>query len=380
MKAFKIIITLSLLVFIFCPKALAEGEALNKEGYIYEKQFEVSGASDMEGALSEETKSLLNELGIDPSSYQNLTAPSIKGFFKVVLNCILNGIHEPFKVLVSSVGIILIFSLINAGLPSSNFFGGYNIFLTLILSAIVIIPLSSVIDLTAEVLKGLSSFLTIFVPVLAGILSAKGYTLTAGGMQTAVLAVSQFMSHFVSLLLVPVTKAITCLGLCGSLSSLVGLEKFCALIKNGILWCFGTASAIFLSIISMQTAVSAATDSTALRTSKSIVGGLIPVMGPLISESLSVAGGCLNVLKTGVGIYGILALLLSVLPILTTLVCFKGAMLISLSVAELFCINEAAGLFRIIDFCLSVLIGSSVFILLVYIISFGTVLKTGGSV
>ena len=379
MKTFKIIISLSLLLFFFCPKVLANEEALKEEASIYEKQFEISGAGELGETLSEETKNLLNELGIDPSSYQSLSAPSVKSFFKVILNCLLNGIKEPFKVLISSVGIILIFSLINAGVPSSEFFGGYNIFLTLILSAIILVPLSSVIDVTAEALKGLSAFLTVFVPVLAGILSAKGYALTAGGMQTAVLTVSQFMSHFVSLLLVPITKAITCLGLCGSLSSLLGLEKFCALIKNGILWCFGTASAIFLSIISMQTAVSAATDSTALRTSKSIVGGLIPVMGPLISESLSVAGGCLNVLKTGVGIYGILALLLSVLPVLTSLICFKGAMVVSLSVAELFCISEAVSLFRIIDFCLSVLIGSTVFILLVYIISFGTVLKTGGA-
>jgi stage III sporulation protein AE len=205
-----------------------------------------------------------------------------------------------------------------------------------------------------------------------------GYVTAAGGMSAAVIGVSQFMSQFISLILVPIAKAVTCLGFCGSLSLIDGVVKLCTILKNAVLWCFGTASAIFLSVLGMQTTISVSADSLVFKTSKSVISGLIPVMGPLISETLSTANGCLNILKSGVGIYGILALCLSVLPILISLISWKICMELALAVGGLFCTDEVASVFKTVDFCVVILIGATVFTLLVYVISFGTILKSGG--
>ena len=203
MKIFKkIILCISLISLLIVPVSAKENEH-------YKEQYEASNAEKMEQYLSDETKSLLEELKIDISDYGSLKAPEFKSIFKVIFDCITKGIKTPFITALSSVGIILIFSLINTTLSLEESYGGYNIFLVLIIGLVVISPLASLIDATAQILKGLTVFLTVFTPILAGILTSMGYVATAGGMSAAVIGVSQFMSQFISLLLVPITKAVT---------------------------------------------------------------------------------------------------------------------------------------------------------------------------
>lgn len=373
MKPLKLIFALITLICLLITPVLAEdAKDVNPQ---YDMQFEASGAEELLKALDEETKALLDELGLDLKNPNSLKAFSFKKLFKTLFNCIVDGFKAPLKTFVAVLGIIVVFSLLSSTLLEVSDTGGKRIFLTLMLITVLLSPLATLIESTAELLKTLSAFLTVLIPILAGILSSLGKILTAGGMTATVLAVCQFMSYFLSVFLIPAVRAATCLGICGNVADIKGVSRLCDTLKNAVLWCFGTASAIFLSILGLGTSLAQTTDGALIRTTKSVVSGILPVMGPLISETLTTAGGCLNILKTGVGIYGIVALLVITLPLLCTLLCWRASMLLLTALSELFLLDEATALFKSLDFCLSMLSGALFFTLLIYIISVGTILR-----
>lgn len=376
MKKLKLFSVIFALIVLFSVTVKAESTEDYDE--YYKNQYAASGADDLDEALDSETKKLLDSLGIDISSLEGIKAPDVKNVFSVILNCIKNGIKEPLTVAASLIGIMLIFSLINAAVPTENQFGGYSVFVCIALGVLLLTPVSSLISGTKTVLKSISSFLMVFVPVMAGVTASAGYTATSAGMSALLLGASEIMSQFVSFAFVPLAGGIMCLGICGSVSPFSGLSHICELIKKSALWVLGIATTVFSGVLSMQTSVSAAADNIGIKTSKTVINSMLPVMGPAVSEALSTAGGCLGLLRSGVGIYGVVAIALILLPMAASLLCWRLGILLCSIVSEIFEMKEATALFKSVDFCLAVLVGSLVFLGLIFIISIAVVTKAGG--
>lgn len=369
MKILKIfIITFLIIIFLSGVSVSAENETT------YEDLYNISGADNLKDNLPSETKELLEQLETDFSSIENFKNFNIKNIFKVILNCITDGIKTPVKIFSALLGIMLTFTLIDTSFEGKNIYGGSNIFITLVISVILINPLAGLIESTVNILKSLSLILTLVMPVLSGILISMGRITSASGASKSVLGVSAVMSQFTSFFLAPAAKTLTCLGIVGSVSKTNGILSFCEKFKKTVLWGFSTLSAVFLTVLGLQTAVLSSADGVAFKTTKTLVGSLIPIMGPMIAETLSLSGGCLAVLRTGVGIYGILALILTVLPILISLIIWKFFVWGITVAGELLGQADCTLIFKTVDFCLTVLIGSVIFILLVYVISLGIIL------
>ena len=376
MKALKIFSVFVLLIITFSFTVSAAEE--NNYNEYYARQFEASGAGNLSSGLDSETKRLLEDLGIDISDLESIKAPDIKNVFAVILDCVKNGISKPLSVTVCLMGIMLIFSLINATVPMEKQYGGYTVFVCLACGVILLTPVAELIRGSETVLKTLSGFLIVFVPVLAAVTASAGYGATSAGMSAMLIGATEFMSQFVSFFFVPVTGGIMCLGVCSSFSPFPGLAKLCELIKKGALWCFGIATTVFSGVLSMQTSVSAAADTIGIKTSKTVIASMLPVMGPAISEALGTARGCMSLLRSGVGIYGIVGLALTVLPMFISLICWRLGLWLCSVVSEIFEIKQATALFKAVDFCLAVLVGALVFVAMLFIISITVVTKAGG--
>lgn len=94
------------------------------------------------------------------------------------------------------------------------------------------------------------------------------------------------------------------------------LEQVTGGIKSVVCWGLGILTTIFVGMLSIQTIVGSGGDSLMLKTSKFLVGSFIPVIGGTISDAVGAAKGCVQVLKSVVGSFGILVAVLSFLPAL----------------------------------------------------------------
>lgn len=363
------------LIVLFCTGFILTvgANSVDEIDRYYNQQMSVVNIEESTDALDNSAKKILEDMGVNVFSIEEFSSPDIKSVFKVIINCFKNGIKTPFKITLSVVGMILIFTLINATVPIEENYGGYNIFLVF---AVILIFFSSLYELLTgceAVLKSLSAFLVVFIPCLCGVLTALGYTVTSAGASAMLIMSLDGMSLLSSYVLIPAATAVMCLGLGAGVSPLGGVATLCAYIKKCVLWCVGIASGIFSSVLGMQTAVSAAGDNIAVKASKTLITGIFPVMGPTLAETLNTARGSLLVLKSGVAIYGIVAIIAILLPMVISLLCWRLSFAVCRLTAEFFEIKGISTVFESVDFCVTILLGSTVFIGMLYIISVATV-------
>lgn len=372
----KFIIFILIFGFIFSFSVSAEESDANYKNDLYIEQYKTSGADKLDDFLPNQTADLLNDLGIDIMHTDTIFSGGSKNILEVIFDFLKSGATAPLKVTLSVMGILIIFSAVE-GFANNSASSFITVFVCFLGSLTLLCPIFNLISAVQQAVKAITSFMISFVPIYAGISMSGGYTASAGGFSALLLAGTEIISWFISYLFIPISGASMCLGICGTLSPIPIAGRISEFIKKTSLWSMGIAVAIFSGILSFQTAVTNASDTLGIRTSKAVLSSTIPVMGPAIAETLNTARGCLTLLRSGVGIYGAAAVLLIGLPIITELALWRISMWVLGGTAEILNLNKTAPLFRYIDFCLAILLGAVSFTALIFIIALTVTIKAG---
>lgn len=369
-KAGRFILISFALMLIFTFSALAE-ESKNNTQTIYERQYQSSGAKNLETALPKETKGLLNEPLFNTKNTDEIFTPLKENPFSLIWDFLKNGITAPLTALTAITGIILILSSVD-GLMGGMKGIGFSVFVCFLATVTVLEPVYSLVFSVQDTVKAISTFMLTFIPIYAGILISSGKTTTAGSFSALLLGATETISQIVSFGFVPIVGGSMCLGICSGISPISGINRICEWIKKTSVWMMGIATTIFLGVMSMQTSVNVAADNLGIRTSKAILGSL-PIMGPAVSETINTARGCLDLLRQGVGIYGVAAILLIILPLVIQLFLWRVCLWLCSGIAEIFDMREMNNLFRSVDFCLAILVGVLIFTAILFTISISQV-------
>ncbi|MBQ8740924.1 MAG: hypothetical protein IJY79_05200, partial [Clostridia bacterium] len=149
-------------------------------------------------------------------------------------------------------------------------------------------------------------------------------------------------------------------------------------VKKISMWILSLLGTLFIGILGIQTAVNSAADSVTLRTAKFILGTSVPVAGGVLSEAVSTISASMGLLKSSVGIYGVVALILMLLPIVIELILWRCMLMLNISLGELFSLPKITGILRAVDSMLSVLLGVVLMVGGMFIISLTVVITAAG--
>ena len=353
------------LVFGFTIFVSAEGEAYDNE--LYKRQYELSGAADLKSALPQDAAEFLEDFGLNPENPKEFFSADTKSIFAKFITLFTDGISAPLKTALCIIGVLLIFSSFEGLLEREQ--NTTSVFVCFIASIIATAPIFSIMDTVRGAIQSLSTFMLSLVPVYSGIMMSSGRVAASGGFSTLLLGASEVITYLISYFFVPVSGVVMCLGICGGISPISGVSRISEWIKKSANWAMGIATTLFLSILSLQNTFAVAGDGLGLRASKAVLSGAIPVMGPAIAETISTARGCLNLLRSGVGIYAVAAIGILAMPIIIQLVLWRFSMWISSAACEMFGMKQVEVLLRSVDFCLSVLLAAVCFTALLFVIA-----------
>lgn len=366
---------LSLFAFVFIFSISASAEASVDE--IYKRQYEISGADELENLIPKETKKYLNDIEIsaeNPDSVFNIKSENI---FNLVMDFLVDGVKSPLNTALSIIGVLLIFAsfdgIATLGMAGNNM----TTFVCFIASMVATAPIFSLMDGVKTAVQAISNFMFGLVPVYTGVMLSMGNANSAGGFSALLLGASEVVSYLISYFFVPLSGAVLCLGICGGISPIPMISRIAGWIKKSAIWAMGIATTLFLSILSLQNSISSAADGLTMRTSKAMLSTTIPLMGPAIAETLNTAKGCMSMLKSSIGIYAVVAIIVLALPTIFQVVLWRFSMWVTAGVAEIFGMKQVENLLRSVDFCLSVLLSATCFITLLFIISLAMVTGSG---
>ncbi len=359
-------------IVIFSFTAFAE------ETDIYKEQLEQSGVLELEDKLPDDVLEYINKNEMDLSDYNWVNNIKTENVFSHILSFLKNGLKAPLI----SLGIITAIIIINALLfdkASSSVGPIVTYAATISIAGAIIAPIFSSINTAVGAMKACATFMTAFIPIFATITAATGKAVASASMSTLLLGAANGVSLLSNFAVVPFIGGYLSLSLATSVSPIVSSGGISTAIKKTALWILSLITTVFLGVLSIQTVVNAHADNLSMRTAKFIIGSSVPVAGGVLSEALGTLTASMSLLKSSVGVYGVVICCLIFLPIIIELVLWRFCLWIADFVSLQFSLSKISGLLQSLDTVLSVLIGIILLTAAMFIISLSVVMGSVGA-
>lgn len=368
-RIIKIVFVSIILICFFALNALA----LTTEDF--SKQVEAFEGYKLFSLLDEDTKNLLNEIGVDGFSVESLLELSPKKVIDVCLSMVSGGMKAPLHITISIFGIVILFSLIECYLPETDKNKNIYGYIFILFATIILIkPIAACIGTVASVIRLTSNFMLLLIPILAGIITASGNPLLALSYNSLAFTSAQIISQITDSIIVPASGVYLALNICGSVHPLFHIQSITDLLLKIITIILSFLGSIFSGLLTIRAVLAGAVDNLSLKGAKFIIGTIVPIVGSSISDALASVVSGLAVVKTSVGIVGIIIIALINLPVLINLVLWIIALKISSIMSEFLGQEEITRLTNGFKSGLLILISLIVFNLFIMIISIGIVL------
>lgn len=176
----------------------------------------------------------------------------------------------------------------------------------LTITAACVRPLGSMIALGTKTIREIHTYTGLLMPGMTGLMAAS-CKLSASAVSGLGMVLFDLLLSLVSGLLVPLLYLFLVLGVAESALGIEQLGKFCDFVK----WLLVTAVKLMMwgysAVLSLTGLISGTLDGQKLRSVRTAISGMVPVVGTIVSEASASLVGTASLLRTGVGLYGMLA-------------------------------------------------------------------------
>ena len=365
---------------LFTLPVAAQTETQSAEE-LYRQQLEASGADRLGGALPADVQELLSELeldGLDPSGYTQLSVSRVTELLSGLLARESGGPLRTFGVLLGIVLLAALFSGLEGTAENRALRQTYHGVAVLGAGGALLVPLFALLETVRQTVEQVTVFLIAYVPVYAAILATGGRAGSALSYQTTLLGASQLLTWLVGGVVFPVLTVSLAMGCTGAVAEGFCLESFSQTLHKAVLWVLGLFSTAFSGLLSLQQMVTAAGDTLGNRVMKFSLSSFVPVVGGLLSEAYSTVVGCAGLLRTTVGVFGLIAVVLVILPPLFSCICWSVSLYLASSAAALFGLTPLEKLCRLVAGGVRVLIAVLAVFALLMVVSTSVIVFTAG--
>ena len=358
----KLIIIPVFIIAVFFSAFSARAQEIN---------YDMSGIYD---SLSDEAKAHMLSLGADSADAASLSALSFDSVLAEIGKMAAGNLNSPLRGLISITAMLLICSMLTAyrGSLSLGTGNALDITLALCLSAAVAIP-------AAELIKTAGDVMLAYIPVTALLLTASGSIAGSSAYYASVIGLGEGVLQLSSRVIIPFMYMLLGLCIAGGVSSGVNLGGFSRTLSKAAKWLLGFMMALFSAVLGIRQVLSNSLDSVSGRAAKFAVSSFVPVVGSAIGEALKTIQGSVSVLKSGVGVFVIIALAVTFLPLLMRSILWIFTLWIGKSTADVMNLPQGSKLLGGLSEVLSVLMALLLCVMTVYIISTALVFTIGGS-
>lgn len=361
------------LFILFCVVALFFGCSITARAESdYVALVEKSGFGEFLEKQPKEIKEYFRKYDVDYSA-QSVNALSGATLFNIIGDFFTSGTKRVAAALAVNIAVMLLWAVFYTF--STDNVSGVNIAFTALLVLCTVVPVLETITAVSGAVKAGGVFMLSFVPIYFGIAAAAGEVSVAASSGALLLAAAEVTVQIIAFASVPVASAQLALAVSGSISEISPAVRLSSALKKAVGYIMTFAFTVFLALLSIQTAINSAADTVTLKTLKFMVGSFVPVAGSALSETVSVLGGSIKILQSGVGVYGIFAVLFTVGPTAAQLIVWRIGLYISRVAAEMLGVPQAAKTVAAVDDTLSLLLGVILFVGALFIIALAVTLR-----
>lgn len=343
------------------------------------------------GFASEE-QSIADGAGVDTLSHPAVTEEQLAGDAQIVLwdelAEILRG-HTGEAVGAASasfaalMSILVLCSLLRASgkISSSPMLSTACSFVcALAVSGVSYSLLHNLFSVAGQALTAFSQYLAALLPVSASLLVSGGNVSAAAASSASFSLFLSAISLICSAVLFPFLQISFSASFASAIPGTADLAPIGTMVRNtaGLLLLFLFSLLGFM--LTMQTTISAASDSFLFRTVRFASGVLIPVVGNILGDAARTVAGSVSVIKGTVGAVGTVVTLAILVPPMLYLLCYRVMLFLSGTLARLLGCEREGQLLADLGATLNVLMGLLAGAEVIALLFLATFIKTGVTV
>ena len=371
MRKVKIFAVCVLIILSFSVNAYAAGES-----EYYNGQVESSGAEDILSGLDSETKERLGELGIEDVNFSSLFDVSFSKIFSFVKKAAEEKLESPLKSLMKLLSVIILIAVCESFMPDDDKMKNViNMAAVLFSVTVIISPLYDAMESAVSSVGVCADFMKSLIPVLVGIVSASGNPSLAVSFQSCAFAAAEVISALGKNYVVPIVGAVTALDLTGSLMPSMKLSGITELVKKTVIQTLSFTATLYVSFLGIKGALANAADTVASKGIKLVISSAVPIVGGAVSEAYSGIIGSLVLVRSTVGIFGIIVIAVITVPSMLQLLFWIFALKLGAAAGEVFSLGGVSSLLKALSCAITLLNVVILFGAVLFIISLALLLS-----
>lgn len=297
------------------------------------------------------------------NSFFNLFGDELRiGIQNMIVILIIIVIHSILKTIIENLG--------NESTVKIAYFLQYLIIVTLVINTFV-----DTIDIVKNAILNIVSYMNLFVPILITLMLASGSIVVSSTSEVVLLFAINVIGNIIESLIVPLVLISTTLSIVSNFSDKVHLSRLSKFFKSAIIWILGIILTVFICLLTIEGTLGSSVDGLTAKTSKAAVSTFIPVVGKVMGDSVDSILGCVNILKTSVGMIGVVILIgIVLIPIIRVSVLWIIIKMIA-AICEIIADDSIVKLFDEIADSYKVLFGILVSVSVMFIIGITLILR-----
>lgn len=226
---------------------------------------------------------------------------------------------KPIKDMIIIAGVVVLVGLIKGTAAAENFSEPLNIVIGCAVAITVFASSAGVISQGMSAVETTSDFMLALIPVLAGIITAAGNPTLALTYGSFAMAAAQAAAQTAGNIIMPLCGAFSAFGVSASLSPELKLIKLADMIKKLTIGVLSFVAAAFSAVLGLKSLLAGSADTLASKGIKLALSSAVPIVGGALSDAYSSIIGSVSLLKSTVGVFGVIAVVMIDLPVVLQL-------------------------------------------------------------
>ncbi len=189
--------------------------------------------------------------------------------------------------------------------------------------AISVALLAGIVSAAMDSINAIKAQVEIVTPILVTLTVLSGGGNSAAIYSPSALFISGGAVQIVTGVIFPATIAVIVINFISKLSPDISFSGAAKLIKNILKWIIGITLAVFSLFITVQSTAASLFDGIFFKATKYLVGNSVPVVGNFLSAGVDMVVAAGSLIRSSVGIVGIVLLIIEVGPPIVMLIAFS---------------------------------------------------------
>lgn len=335
--------------------------------------------SEIYDAVDADTKSAIADLGLEEISYDALLSLSPRAVITELLQILTGKLRAPLR----AAGMLLAFVVLYAILSGFTQQKGeihtvFSLFSTLWIVMLVLPSVSETLVTAFSAIQLGADFMLVYIPGFAGIIAMSGKPLISAAYSSVMVGLSNLFSEVQVHALLPIVQVFFTVNILNGIESKFSFDSISAFFKKFIQITLSVFSAVFTGLLAVKGSLAASGDSVAVKGIKTLVGSTVPIVGSALGDGLTSVLGSISLIKSTVGIFGILVIALINMPIILDLLLWYLALSFAAAVSGTLGLTSVQKMLNGIASTVSLVNVLVIFTAFLFIVSTGIILQFRG--